>query len=477
MPEARSETGFEIISARKLSPAVGREFELHQFEEYLEQMQDGLTVVLSGDSGVGKTRLLRIMQSRAEVSGPRWIVGRCSPRYKNFAFHPVVTVAEHLLDGSDEPEWGLALRDRAPEAVEVMAALFQTNRGHDRPPPPLPPRELRATILRALVEIVGEAASIAPVVLVIEDLHWADPSTLEFLTLLVAQGPVPQLLICVTTSSNLAHSWSTVDYVRQLTLDPLGDEYGEQMVRAIAGNVFPPEVVTDIARCADGVPLFIEELTEMVAETELLRVTDGGKRFSPHLWPTLPATLRETLVSRFSRLGSARAVAQVGATIGQEFDVATLCRASRFDDGLLREDLEKLTSAGLLVRDSETATATYRFKHVLVQDAAYGMMLKSTRRQLHRRVADALREQPTDGRVAHAHVLAFHYTEAGMYQHAIEYWIEAGKGCLAWACGAEAQAHLRRARALLQLLPQKDRRPFESDVHSLLQQIGDLWSE
>jgi predicted ATPase len=249
------------------------------------------------------------------------------------------------------------------------------------------------------------------------------------------------------------------------------------MVRAIAGNVFPPEVVADIARCAEGVPLFIEELTEMVAETELLRVTDGGQRFGTHQWPALPATLRETLVSRFRRLGTARDLAQVGATIGQEFDMATLRRASRLEDDLLLEDLDRLSNAGLLVRDGEADTATYRFKHVLVQDAAYGMMLKGTRRQLHRRVADALLEQPTDGRVAHAHVLAFHYTEAGMYRHAIGYWIEAGKGCLAWACPAEAQAHLRRARALLQLLPQKDRRPFESEVRDLVQQIGDLWLE
>jgi predicted ATPase len=291
--------------------------------------------------------------------------------------------------------------------------------------------------------------------LAVEDLHWADPSTLEFLGLLSDQVPTARLLVLVTARPEFRPPWPAWSYLTQLTLRRLAPKQAAVMVQKVTGGKsLPAEVLHQVVAKTDGVPLFVEELTKTVVESGWLREADGHYELTGPL-PSLaiPATLQDSLMARLDRLSTVREVAQVGATLGREFSYELLQAVALVDEARLQQALGKLVEAEILYQRGLGPQARYLFKHALIQDAAYQSLLKSTRQQYHLQIAQALEDRFPETREIQPELLAHHYTEAGLIAQAIPYWQQAGQRAIGRSAHVEAIAHLTRGLELLTTLP------------------------
>ncbi|HEV8714159.1 MAG TPA: adenylate cyclase, partial [Candidatus Binatia bacterium] len=291
-----------------------------------------------------------------------------------------------------------------------------------------------------------------------EDLHWADPSTLDTLTLFLDQVPTARLLVLLTFRPDFTPPWGSRSYLSQLTLSRLGRPQVEAMVEHITGGKhLPREVRQQIVAKTDGVPLFVEELTKMVLESGLLREEQGryvGAHGDAPLPPlAIPSTLQDSLMARLDRLAATREIAQLGATLGREFSYELIHATSPLDEGTLQQGLRQLVEAELVYQRGLPPQATYLFKHALVQDTAYQSLLKSRRQQLHQQIAQVLEERFAEIRETQPELLAHHYTEAGLLAQAIPYWQQAGQQAVQRSANAEAISHLTRGLELLKTLP------------------------
>jgi predicted ATPase len=288
-----------------------------------------------------------------------------------------------------------------------------------------------------------------------EDLHWADPSTLELLTLFLEQVPTTRLLAVLTFRPEFLPPWWPRSHLTQLTLNRLGRQQVEAMVEKITGGKpLPREVVQQIVAKTDGVPLFVEELTKMVLESGLLTAADDHYELTGPLPPlAIPSTLRDSLMARLDRLATTREIAQVSATLGREFSYELLHAVSPLDEATLQQGLRQLVEAELVYQRGVPPQATYLFKHALIQDTAYQSLLKSTRQHLHRQIAQVLEERFAETKEAQPELLAHHYTEAGLIIQAIPYWQRAGQRAIERSANAEAVNHLTTGLELLQALP------------------------
>ena len=269
-----------------------------------------------------------------------------------------------------------------------------------------------------------EEAQKAAVFCVWEDLHWADPSTLEVLTLLLDQVPTTRLLALLTFRPEFVPPWGNRSHLSQLTLSRLGRTQVEAMVEQVTGSTaLPPEVVQQIVSKTDGVPLFVEELTKMVVEAE----ADVGARRAVPLPLGIPSTLQDALMARLDRLGPTKEIAQLGATIGREFSYELLHAVSPVGDETLQQGLKQLMEVELVYQRGLVPQATYLFKHALIQDTAYHSLLKSKRQQYHQQIARVLEERFLETKETQPELLAHHYTEAGLIAQAIPYWQKAGQ--------------------------------------------------
>src|SRR5207248_9400065 len=256
-----------------------------------------------------------------------------------------------------------------------------------------------------------------------EDLHWVDPTTLEWLGFLVAQGPTAPLLALLTCRPTFTSPWSGRAHVTLLSVPRLALPQVEQMVQGLGGDVLPAAQLRHIVRQTDGVPLFIEEVTKFVLAAQRLQGQTGrhaSDRTAPEI--AIPATLRDSLMARLDQLGPAKGTAQLGATMGREFPVALLQAVTPLEEDLLHQDLRQLVEAELLYQRGVGATAVYQFKHALIQDAAYQSLLKSTRQQYHQRIAQALAERFPETAATQPALVAQHYTAAGRHAQALPYW-------------------------------------------------------
>jgi predicted ATPase len=396
---------------------------------------------------------------------------RCSPYHTNSALYPVIAHVQQALrferlDSADEK---LAKLEQAlqtlslplHEVVPLMATLLAVPLPDGRYPPlQITPLQQRQQTYDALVAWMLEEAERQPALMVWEDLHWADPSTLELLGLFIDQAPTAPMLHLLTFRPEFVPPWPSRSHMTPLTLHRLERPQVEAMIaRLAAGKTLPAEVIEHIVSKTDGVPLFIEELTKMLLESTLLREeADHYTLTGPLAAVTIPTTLYDSLMARLDRLPTVREVAQLGAVLGREFSYELRHALTSMDEATLQYGLTQLVDAELLYQRGRPPRARYLFKHALIQDAAYASLLKSTRQQYHQKTAQLLEARYPDIVAAEPELLAHHYTEAGCHAQAVGYWQQAGTRALQRSANVEAIAHVQRGLALLTTLPDTPQR-------------------
>ncbi|GIX47290.1 MAG: adenylate/guanylate cyclase domain-containing protein [Candidatus Tectimicrobiota bacterium] len=465
---AATSTGLrEAAPPAGFTPLVGRAQELHRLRALWAQARagQGQVVLLRGEAGIGKSRLVQALRQEAEQQDAVPIVVRCLPYHQQSALHPLVEHLQHVFQfrRDESPAAKLAKLERVlrayrfplATAVPLLAALLALPLPASYLPLPLSPQRQKERTLEVLIAWLLAEAARHPVLAVAEDLQWADPSTLELLARSLPRVVTARMLLVLTARPDFAPPWPLPAGSTSLFLERLGQEEVTALVTQVAGGkALPAEVVARIAARTDGVPLFVEELTQMVLEAGYLR--DAGDRYElagPLPAPAIPATLRDSLMARLDRLGPAKAVAQLAATLGRQFSYAVLRAVSSLDETALQQGLQRLVSAGLLLESSTPPHATYFFKHALIQEVAYETLLRRTRRQYHQQIVEALTAQFSDVVAAQPELLAHHATEAGLTEQAITFWYRAGRHAYARAANQEAIAHLRRGLELLHPLP------------------------
>ena len=462
---------------------VGRDEELGLLRRRWEQSKAGLgqVVLISGEAGIGKSTLVETLRRQVRQEGLRRIAYRCSPYHTNSALYPVIAHVQRVcnLQPDDSPHIRLdklertlqAYRFPLQEAVPLLASLLSIPLAERYAALSLSPQQQRQQTQDTLLAWLLQEAERQPVLTVWEDLHWADPSTLELLGLLVDQAPTVAMLHVLTFRPAFTPAWPARSHLTPITLNRLERPQVEALIAHLAGGkALPAEVVEHIVGKTDGVPLFVEELTKMLLESTLMR--QDGDRYTltgPLSAVAIPVTLQDSLMARLDQLPRAKEVAQLGAVLGREFAYDMLHSLSPLDESTLQESLTQLVKAELLYQRGRPPRAHYFFKHALIQDAAYASLLRSTRQQVHQQVAQLLERQFPEMVETQPELLAHHYTEAGQHEAAIGYWQRAGQHALQHSAYVEAIAHLRQGLAVLTLLPETpERRQRELDLQVAL---------
>jgi class 3 adenylate cyclase/predicted ATPase len=474
----------ELAQTRGLTPLVGRELEVTLLLERWAQVKagHGHVVLLTGDAGIGKSRLVQMLKEHvAHEPHMRWEC-RSSEYTQNTALFPLVELFQRLLrfEAHETPDAKLAKLEHAlsqyrlpvEDTVPLFASLLSLPIPEDRYPPlAFSPQRQRQKTLETIVAILLELAEHQPLLFIVEDLHWTDPSTLELLNLVLDQPPTASMLVLLTCRPHFQPAWHHRSYITEMTLNHLAHAQVEQLVnRMTDGKTLPPEVLTQIVEKTDGVPLFVEELTKAILESGHLKEVDGRYELRGSLATfAIPATLQDSLMARLDRLVSAKGVAQLAAVIGRQFAYALLQRVSQVDEMTVQRELGRLVEAELVYQRGLPPQATYIFKHALIQDAAYASLLRSTRQQYHQRIALVLETQFPEIAEAQPELLAHHYTEAGLTEQAVHYGYHAGQRAIERSAHVEAINHLTKGLALLQTLPEtRERVQREVDLYTAL---------
>jgi class 3 adenylate cyclase/predicted ATPase len=431
-------------------------------------------VTLRGEPGIGKSRLVQEFIQHEAGAEADVLVGRCTPYSQNSAFLPVfeLVAGRFGVDRSDTVDALEKIEKRlielgitSPDAAPLLAELLSIPTGDRYPPLEISPVRRRSRTLEVLVAAVEALASQRPTILVAEDVHWADPSTLELMELLVSTAPRLPLLGLFTARPEFEPPWREQGAASVLELDHLDDEEVEAIARSVAeGKAIPAEVNREITRSCDGVPLFVEELTRTLIESDVLE----EKEFSWHLTGVLPKDLippsvDALLMSRVERLGDARPTAQLAATIGREFSYPLLLAVSDRTAAMLDRDLRRIVDAGLAWEAADGNEEKFVFKHALVQVAAYESLLRSERRRFHERIARVLKERFPEVAAERPELIAYHLTGAGESEEAVGFWEAAGQRALSRPAMHEAAAHFRQAIASVAQLPE-DPRSLEREL-------------
>lgn len=463
---------------------VGREKELDLLIRLWNNARagKGQVVVVRADPGIGKSRLAAEAKQRVANESSYWFSCRCSSRYQNSAFFPLVGWLESWMGieaaDSDAEKLRKVQKTLAPFAsviddlIPPVAALLSiTNRPRSQHSSAIAhARETSETTQQAIAQLVVEVAARKPVVFAVEDLHWVDPSTMELLDLLVEQTPSVPLLILVTLRPEQAPAeWMRREYVSQITLDRLDRKEAIEMVLAVTGGKpLPAMVLEEIVTRTDGVPLFIEDLTRMVIESDVVvEREDYYDLTGPFQSLTIPATIHDTILARFAKLATAKPIAQVAATIGREFSFDMLRVVSGVDAAVLLQELNRLIASGMLYRRGFGNKAKYVFKHALMQEALQESLLKRQRRRYHEKIAELL-EQDDEATRTQPELIAYHFGEAGMSMKAARCWGRAAWRALECFANREALQHVRRGLEALETLPADDAR---ADVEMRLRLI------
>jgi class 3 adenylate cyclase/predicted ATPase len=462
------------------APLVGREEEVDLLLRRWHQAQDGegRVVLISGEPGIGKSRLLAALSEGIAGEPHTRVRYFCSPHHQDSALYPFIAQLERAA--------GFAHRDTAQEKLGKLLDLLAAGARSDNEVQllaellslpntaaelGLSPQRKREMVFEALLhQLETLAARSGPVVMVFEDAHWVDPSSREWLGLTLGRVARLPVLLVVTFRPEFEQAWSGQPHVTLLALNRLGERDVTVLVRELAGNAaLGGEIVEEIVERTDGVPLFVEELTRAVLER-----ADQDNRVAAVLAASplpnlaIPATLHASLIARLDRLGAvAKEVAQIGAVIGREFPYELIQPVAQRPEPDLGAALDRLTEAGLLFCRGTPPYASYLFKHALVQDAAYATLLRARRQQLHGAIGAALEREFPEIAAAQPELLAHHYTEAALAQQAIDNWLRAGERANEGSANPEAIAHLTRGLKLLDDLPenlQRDERELAFQV-------------
>ena len=487
--ESTARSRLEAAGRTGWTPLVGREQEVTLLREHWAQVKDGLgqVVLLSGEAGIGKSRLVQMLTEQVAAEPQAWLTPcQCSPYYQHSALYPIIELLERVVlrfDREESPPQklnkleGLAVQYGLPlaEAVPLLAALLSLPLTADYVPLHMSPEQQKQQTLHVLLTMLLCIATQQPLLFVMEDLHWVDPSTLEFLNLLVDQGPTAHILALFTFRPDFSPPWTGRSHLTQITVTRLPRRQAEEMITRVAHDkALPPEVVEQVIAKTDGVPLFVEELTKMVLESALLQEREGRYELTgPLLTLAIPATLHDSLMARLDRLATVKAMAQLGATIGRTFTYELLRAVAPWDEESLQRGLHQLVEAEFLYQRGLPPNASYLFKHALIQEAAYQSLLRSTRHQYHQQIAHVLEVQFPETTEIHPEVLAHHYTEAGYLAQAIPYWQRAGERASQRSANLEAIAHLSRGLELLKTLPSASHHA-EQELHLQLTLGGPL---
>ena len=452
---------------------------LHRWER--AKAQEGRVVLVTGEPGIGKSRLIRAVTEELGAEPLTPLFYYCSPYHQDSALYPITRQLLRAA-GIEQDDSAEARIDKLeallaqsspnlPEDVPLFATILSIPGGARYPAPDLTPQRLKERVLGALLHQLKGLAERQPMLLVFEDLHWIDPTSLELLSLMIEQAPGLPLLLLGTFRPEFKPPWPNYRHVSTISLGRLGRSEAQALVEGTAkGKGLAPALVDQIVTRTDGVPLFIEELTKALLESCLLR--DTGDRYelagqAPQF--VLPSTLQASLLARLDRLGSAKDVAQIGAVIGREFPYALVAAVSALPEEDLKAALARLSDAELVFQRGIPPDAKYLFKHALVQNAVYASLVRERRQQLHSDIARMIEEQNPDVAATVSEVLAHHFTEAGLAQKAIRYWLKAGQLASARSANAEAVTHLEKGLALVWGLPEaQDRALQELDLQAAL---------
>jgi predicted ATPase len=449
-------------AASGLSPFVGRERDLALIVDRWERAKQGAgqVVLVSGEAGIGKSRLIARFREQLAGEPHVWLEFRCSPYHRNSALYPVIVLLEQVigLSSNDSPRERLVkleevLHQYAPDAadaVPLLASLLSISFEEQYTLPAMTPQRQKQLTLEALLGLLLAVAEGRQVVFLIEDLHWVDPSTLELLGLLINQEATSLALVLLSCRTEFVPPWPERGHMTHLAVSRLTGAEVETLVAGVdAGRELPSEILRQVVAKTDGIPLFAEELTKMVLEGDLLEQVAHGALAGAVPELAIPATLRDLLMARLDRLAAEKPVAHLAACIGRSFSYELLREVAPFDEETLEAALEQLTAAELIYARGLPPRATYLFKHALIQEAAHQSLLRSTRRQYHRRIAEAMEKRLPEAGQANPELLAQHFTEAGCSREAIAYWLQAAQRAITRSANEEAIAHLSRGIGLV----------------------------
>jgi class 3 adenylate cyclase/tetratricopeptide (TPR) repeat protein len=466
--ESAAQSRLDISGPSGFTPLVGRESEVLLLLERWAHSQDGRgqVVLLSGEAGIGKSRLVEVLREHVISQGATRMVFRCSPYHQKSVLYPVIDHLQRFShwDSTDAPEARLeALKQalqtsRLPleEVIPLFAALLSLPHPAHYPVLNLTPQRQRQKTHDALVARLLEETEQQPVLAVWEDLHWADPSTLELLGLVLDQVPTARMLTLLTCRPEFHPPWAGRSHLTQVTLTRLGSPQVQAMITSVAGGkALPAAVVEQVVAKTDGVPLFVEELVKMILESGLVREEADHYVLTGPLPPlAIPSTLHDSLMARLDRLATVKEVAQLGATLGRTFAYELLQAVSPLDEATLQQGLRQLVEAELVYQRGMPPQAAYMFKHVLIQEAAYQSLLRSTRQQVHQRIAQALEARFPALVETQPELVAQHYTAAGCAEEAVRYWWRAGEQASQRSAHLEAVSHFTTGIKLLTTLPE-----------------------
>lgn len=460
------ESRFDAMHGERLEPVIGRQEEIELLLRRWEQAKagEGKVVLLSGEPGIGKSRIAAAMQERIEGEPHACLRFFCSPRHQDSALHPLIVHLERTAGIAREDtaamkasklEALLARSPRAQKHVAQLVALLLSPADVRHALPELSPQMRKKKTLAALLAQMEDLAAAQPLLMIFEDAHWIDPTSLELLTLVAERAQHLPVLLMVTARPHFTPPWADHQHAMVLSLTRLDRREAAALAASVTGGrALPEEVLEQILERTDGVPLFVEELTKTVMETGWLEERDGRYALTRSLPPFgIPTTLHASLVARLDRLAPVRELAQIAAVIGREFTDDLIRAVAQWPDNEMDAALSELVRAQLVIRDGAVRPVTYTFKHALVQDAAYDTLLRDKRQMLHARIADILETRFPETVEAQPELLAQHLARAGSPQRAIGLWLKAARQVMARGAVAEAVRQLQKGVGMLSALP------------------------